>query len=61
MELGYKKGESFKIMDIIEEYTNKNYNFDMYFDYDDNIEIDYIDEFINKYRNCYDNLEQARY
>jgi hypothetical protein len=61
MELGYKKGESFKIMDIIEEYTNKNYNFDMYFDYDDKINIDYIDEFINKYRNCYDNLEQARY
>ena len=61
MELWYKKGESFKIMDIIEEYTNKNYNFDMYFDYDDSIDIDYIDEFINKYRNCYDNLEQARY
>ena len=48
------------IIATIYDNTNQDYNFDMYFDYNDEVDEKTIAEFINKHKCEYDTLEDAK-
>lgn len=56
----YSEEQTKQIIDKIEYYTNKNLNFDMYFDYNDEIPEEYIQEFLNKNKNKFNNIVEAK-
>ena len=56
----YTEEQTKQIIDKIEYYTNQNLNFELYFDYNDEIPEEYIQEFLNKNKNKFNNIVEAK-
>ena len=56
----YTEEQTKQIIETIEYNTNNNFNFDMYFDYRDELPEEYIQEFLNENKNKFENIEQTR-